>query len=174
MPTREPEIDPTSPSVRLQDHFASLADPRRRKVIHPLINIVSIAVCPVVAGADDLVAIALWARERRDWLAKFLDPSAGIPSHDRFNAIFRAVDPGAFEAGLLSWIAAPARADGRPGRRPRRQDLAWQLRPGLGQGGDPHGLGLGDGQSPEPWAGDRGGQDQRDHGDPRTAAAAGA
>jgi predicted transposase YbfD/YdcC len=107
MPTREPEIDPTSPSVRLQDHFASLAGPRRRKVIHPLINIVSIAVCAVVAGADDLVAIALWARERRDWLAKFLDPSAGIPSHDRFNAIFRAVDAGAFEAGLLSWIAAP-------------------------------------------------------------------
>jgi hypothetical protein len=98
--------DPSPPSARLQDHFASLADPRRRKVTYPLINILAIAVCAVVAGADDFVSIALWGRERRDWLSKFLDLSAGIPSHDRFNAIFRALDPGAFEKCLLGWIAA--------------------------------------------------------------------
>lgn len=98
--------DPSPPSARLQDHFASLADPRRRKVTYPLINILAIAVCAVVAGADDFVSIALWGRERRDWLSKFLDTSAGIPSHDRFNAIFRALDPGAFEECLLGWIAA--------------------------------------------------------------------
>jgi len=101
-----PDPDSPSPSVRLQDYFASLADPRRRKVTYPLINVVVIAVCAVVAGADDFVSIALWGRERRDWLAKFLDLSAGVPSHDRFNAIFRALDPGAFERCLLGWIAA--------------------------------------------------------------------
>ncbi|MDG3008378.1 ISAs1 family transposase [Paludisphaera mucosa] len=104
MPTPEP--DPSPPSVRLHDHFASLADPRRRKVMHPLINVVAIAVCAVVAGADDFVSIALWGRERRDWLSKFLDLSAGVPLHDRFNAIFRALDTRAFEACLLGWIAA--------------------------------------------------------------------
>lgn len=104
MPTPEP--DPSSPSVCLHDHFASLADPRRRKVTYPLINVVAIAVRAVVAGADDFVSIALWGRERRDWLSKFLDLSAGIPSHDRFNAIFRALDARAFEACLLGWIAA--------------------------------------------------------------------
>ena len=39
-----------SPSVRLQDHFASLADPRRRKVTHPLINIITIDVCAGCRG----------------------------------------------------------------------------------------------------------------------------
>lgn len=106
MLSHESEKDSAGPSIRLRDHFAGLADPRRRKVVHPLINIVSIAVCAVVAGADDFVSMALWARERRDWLARFLDLSAGIPSHDRFNAIFRALDPGAFEKCLLSWVAA--------------------------------------------------------------------
>ena len=83
----------TSPSVRIQDHFASLSDPRRRKVVYPLINIVTIAICAVIAGADDFVTIAIWGRQKRAWLAKILDLSAGIPSHDRFNAIFRAIKP---------------------------------------------------------------------------------
>lgn len=100
-----PESDLRSPSVRLQDHFASLVDPRRRKVTYPLVNVVTIAVCAVICGADDFVAIATWGRLRRDWLATILDLEAGIPSHDRFNAIFQALDPGAFEKCLLGWIA---------------------------------------------------------------------
>lgn len=99
------EIEPRPASVRLQDHFASLTDPRRRKVTYPLVNIVTIAVCAVICGADDFVAIATWGRLMRDWLATILDLSAGIPSHDRFNAIFQALDPGAFEKCLLAWIA---------------------------------------------------------------------
>jgi len=91
-------------STRLQDHFSDLNDPRRRKVVYPLINIVTIAVCAVVAGADDFVSIAAWGREKRDWLATILDLSSGIPSHDRFNAIFAALDPAEFERCLLSWI----------------------------------------------------------------------
>ncbi|MDG3005966.1 ISAs1 family transposase [Paludisphaera mucosa] len=100
-----PESDLDSPSIRLQDHFASLTDPRRRKVTYPLANIVTIAVCAVICGADDFVAIATWGRLKRDWLATILDLSAGIPSHDRFNAIFQVLDPGAFEKCLLSWIS---------------------------------------------------------------------
>jgi len=99
------ESDLKSGSVRLQDHFASLTDPRRRKVTYPLVNVVTIAVCAVICGADDFVAIATWGRLKREWLATILDLSAGIPSHDRFNAIFRALDPGAFEKCLLGWIA---------------------------------------------------------------------
>ena len=91
-------------STRLQDHFSDLNDSRRRKVVYPLINIVTIAVCAVVAGADDFVSIAAWGREKRDWLATILDLSSGIPSHDRFNAIFAALDPAEFERCLLSWI----------------------------------------------------------------------
>src|SRR5262245_29818692 len=94
------------PSARIQDHFADLTDPRRREGTYPLINFVVIALCAVVAGADDFVAIAAFGKARRDWLARFLDLSAGIPSHDRFNAILASIKPAEFEACLLSWITA--------------------------------------------------------------------
>ncbi len=81
-------------SVRIADHFADLTDPRRREVVHPLINIVTIALCAVICGADDFVSIASYGREKQKWLAKFLDLGAGIPSHDRFNAVFAALRPG--------------------------------------------------------------------------------
>jgi predicted transposase YbfD/YdcC len=97
---------PAPRSARIQDHFATLTDPRRRKVVYPLINIVAIAICAVVAGADDFVSIAEYGRKKRTWLSQFLDLTAGIPSHDRFNAILGALRPAEFERCLLSWITA--------------------------------------------------------------------
>jgi predicted transposase YbfD/YdcC len=97
---------PNLKSVRIQDHFADLTDPRRREVIHPLINVVVIAVCAVICGADDFVAIAKFGKAKQDWLARFLNLENGIPSHDRFNAIFAAIKPGEFEKCLLRWITA--------------------------------------------------------------------
>jgi predicted transposase YbfD/YdcC len=91
-------------SARVQDHFQSLPDPRRLRVVYPLINVVTIALCAVICGADDFVAIAEFGRQKKKWFAKFLDLSAGIPSHDRFNAIFAAIKPAEFEKCLLSWI----------------------------------------------------------------------
>jgi hypothetical protein len=69
-----------SPSI--QKHFAKLTDPRRRKVPYPLINLVTIGVCAVICGADDFVSIAEFGRKKRKWLARFLDLSSGIPSHE--------------------------------------------------------------------------------------------
>jgi predicted transposase YbfD/YdcC len=99
-------VMPTKKSVAIEDHFSDLTDPRRREGTYPLINIVVIAVCAVICGADDFVAIAEFGRLRKAFLGKFLDLSAGIPSHDRFNAIFRALKPAEFEKCLLSWITA--------------------------------------------------------------------
>jgi predicted transposase YbfD/YdcC len=93
-------------SARIKTHFASLTDPRRRKVTYPLINIVTIALCAVIAGADDFVTIAAWGRQKRGWLSKFLDMTSGIPSHDRFNAVFKAIKPAEFERCLLGWITS--------------------------------------------------------------------
>jgi predicted transposase YbfD/YdcC len=56
------------------------------------------------------VAIADWARRKRDRLGRFLDLSSGIPSHDRFNAIFRALKPDQCERCLVSWVASLHRA----------------------------------------------------------------
>ena len=93
-------------AARIKNHFASLTDPRRRKVTYPIINIVAIALCAVIAGADDFVTIAAWGRQKRAWLARFLDMTSGIPSHDRFNAVFKAIKPNEFERCLLSWITS--------------------------------------------------------------------
>lgn len=93
-------------SVRIQDHFAEMTDPRRRKVVYPLINVITITLCAVLCGADDFVAIAEFGEKRREWFARFLDLRSGIPSHDRFNAILAAIKPTEFEKCLLSWIKA--------------------------------------------------------------------
>ena len=91
-------------SARMEEHFAELTDPRRRKVMYPLIDVVVIAVCAVICGADDFVAIAEFGRKKHEWLSRFLDLKNGIPSHDRFNAILAAINPAEFEKCLLSWI----------------------------------------------------------------------
>jgi predicted transposase YbfD/YdcC len=97
---------PKKLSASVRDHFVDLSDPRRRKVTYPLLNIVTIAICAVICGADDFVSIAHFGRKKRKWLSQFLDLSSGIPSHDRFNAVLAAIKPAEFEACLLSWISA--------------------------------------------------------------------
>ena len=93
---------PKRVSARIQDHFAPLTDPRRRKVTYPLINVVTIAICAVICGADDFVAIADYGRKKRKWLSQFLDLSSGIPSHDRFNAILDGNGVGSHYAAVCS------------------------------------------------------------------------
>ena len=98
---------PISKSVsdKIQVHFATLPDPRRQKVRYPLMNFIAIAICAVICGADHFVAISNFGRKRR-WFRKILDLRAGIPSHDRFNAIFSMLSPAECERCLLSWMQA--------------------------------------------------------------------
>jgi len=95
-----------SPRVSIQQCFSKLTDPRRRKVVYPLVNVVTIAICAVLCGADDFVAIAAFGRKKEKWLSRFLDLSAGIPSHDRFNAILGAIKVDEFQECLLELITA--------------------------------------------------------------------
>lgn len=75
-----------SVSAKIQVHFATLPDPRRRKVTHPLINFIVVAICAVICGADDYVAIADFGLMKRRWFRKILDLRAGIPSHGQIGA----------------------------------------------------------------------------------------
>jgi predicted transposase YbfD/YdcC len=106
VPSRDRPLVANDLSASIEDHFATLTDPRRRKVVYPLTNILTIALCAVISGADDFVSIAEWGRQKRAWLARFLELTNGIPSHDRFNAIFRAIKPAEFERCLLSWVTS--------------------------------------------------------------------
>ncbi len=75
-------------------------------MVYPLTNIVVIAICAVICGADDFVAITAFGRKKRKWFAQFLDLASGIPSHDRFNAVLAAIKPAEFEKCFLSWITS--------------------------------------------------------------------
>jgi DDE_Tnp_1-associated len=108
--------------ARNEEHFATLPDPRRREEIYPLVNIVVIALGAVISGADDFVAITRWARIKRAWLAKFLDLSAGISSHDRFNAIFPGNQAGRVREVLVELDRRAARGHRRSCGGHRRQD----------------------------------------------------
>jgi hypothetical protein len=70
------------PSVSIAEHFAELSHPRRREGVYPLIKFVLIAVCAVICGYDDFVAIAEFGRTKRGLFERKLNLRAGIPSHD--------------------------------------------------------------------------------------------
>lgn len=91
----------------LPRHFAELDDPRvERTSLHRLLDIVAIALCAVMAGAESWDDIALFGQTKADWLGQFLALPNGIPSHDTFNRVFAALDPEQFRAGFQSWVQA--------------------------------------------------------------------
>lgn len=86
--------------------FAELEDFRiERNRVHPLINIVTIAILGVICGADTWVDIERYGQAKSDWLSEFLDLSHGIPSHDTFGRVFRWLDEDAFRACFVRWTA---------------------------------------------------------------------
>src|SRR5438270_1468647 len=98
---------PLTGSASFHDHFQDLQDPRvERTRKHPLINIVFIAVCGVLSGANSFAGIQEFGCDRRQWFARYLDLTNGIPSDDTFARVLARLDPAAFERCLLSWIQA--------------------------------------------------------------------
>src|SRR5215203_3918499 len=92
---------------RLVGHFGAVVDPRRRrKVEHPLTDILVIAVCAVIVCAESWNDIALYGRSKLAWLRTFLDLPNGIPSHDTFRRVFMLIDPDAFERGFAAWVGS--------------------------------------------------------------------
>jgi predicted transposase YbfD/YdcC len=94
-------------SAAFHVHFQDLKDPRvERTRKHPLINIAFIAVCGVLSGANSFAALHEFGTDRRQWFARYLDLTNGIPSDDTFGRVLARLDPGAFEKCLLSWMQA--------------------------------------------------------------------
>lgn len=96
----------TEGKLRLSDVFVSIHDPRQSgKVRHDLVELLVVAVNAVLVGADDFVEIELWAKEKLDWLRRYLRLVHGIPSHDTFGRLFGLIDSSQFEAAFRRWVS---------------------------------------------------------------------
>lgn len=85
--------------------FQDLPDPRvTGRCNHKLIDIIVIAVCAVIAGAESWVEIADFGEARQEWLNTFLELPGGIPSHDTFGRLFAALDGEAFQTAFMRWV----------------------------------------------------------------------
>ena len=94
-------------SRSLVDHFASLPDPRiDRTKRHKLLDIVAIAICGMICGANDWVAIEEYGQAKESWLRQFLELVNGIPSHDTFGDVFSRLDSTAFQRCFMEWVQA--------------------------------------------------------------------
>jgi len=94
--------------------FEDLEDPRsavNRK--HLLGDLIVIAICAVIAGADGPQAIGVWAASNQDWLKQHLELPHGIPSHDTIGRLLALLKPAAFQTCFQNWIRA-LRTDGEP------------------------------------------------------------
>jgi predicted transposase YbfD/YdcC len=98
----EDEVLPT-----IENHFGDLTDPRiDRTKLHKLLDILVIAICAVIAGADNWEDVAAFGQAKIEWFKTFLELPNGIPSHDTFNRVFARLDPQQFQDGFLRWIRA--------------------------------------------------------------------
>ena len=88
-------------------HFGSLEDPRDiRGKEHLLLDIITIALCAVISGAEGWQDMAEYGRAKQDWLSTFLSLPNGIPCGDTFGRVFARLDPEQMESCLISWVNA--------------------------------------------------------------------
>lgn len=98
---------PKYPAATLVECFSDLPEPRvERTREHKLIDIVVIAVCAVVGGAEGWTDVEAFGRAKFAWFKSFLELPNGIPSHDTFGRVFARLAPSAFEQAFVRWTQA--------------------------------------------------------------------
>ena len=95
------------PLEAIEEHFSKVNDPRidRRKE-HKLIDMIVIAICAVICGAEGWTDIENFGNSKLPWLKTFLELPNGIPSHDTFGRVFSMLDAQQFQLAFYEWVLA--------------------------------------------------------------------
>jgi len=98
---------PKKPMEAIEEHFSKVNDPRidRRKE-HKLIDMIVIAICAVICGAEGWTDIENFGNSKQPWLKTFLELPNGIPSHDTFGRVFSMLDTQQFQLAFYEWVMA--------------------------------------------------------------------
>ncbi len=89
----------------LETYFGDLPDPRViGRCEHKLVEIIIIAICAVLSGAEGWEDIEEFGQSKAAWLRQFLDLENGIPSHDTFRRVFSLLDGAAFQERFIRWV----------------------------------------------------------------------
>ena len=103
-----------SPSS-FHDHFATLTDPRcphAPNSRHLLMDILVLAVCAVISGAEGWEDIEEYGKSQAAWFADLLDLPHGIPGHDTFRRVLSRLDPEELTRCFIAWTNALSEASG--------------------------------------------------------------
>ena len=98
-----------STGTSLLEHLGRVPDPRvKRTRRHELMDILVIALCAVIGGADDWVEIVQFGQAKKDWFSTFLKLPNGIASHDTFGRVFQILDSKVLEQVCIEWLQSIA------------------------------------------------------------------
>jgi predicted transposase YbfD/YdcC len=99
-------MEQKKPQGTIAAHFAELEDPRWYNITHQLLDILVIAICAAICGADGWGDVELFGKTREGWLRGLLELPNGIPSDDTFRRVFAALDAEQFQTCFMNWIEA--------------------------------------------------------------------
>lgn len=98
---------PKKPLGAIEEHFSKVEDPRiDRTKEHKLLDIIAIAICAVICGAEGWTDIENFGNSKLPWLKTFLELPNGIPSHDTFGRVFARIDAQQFQVAFYEWVWA--------------------------------------------------------------------
>ena len=90
----------------LLNFLVTIEDPRLdRTKKHGLLDIMVIAICAVICGAQTWTEIEDFGDSKKDWFSKFLELKNGIPSHDTFRRVFQILNPEEFTKVFYNWVS---------------------------------------------------------------------
>lgn len=91
-----------APLVEVFEGIADWRNPRQTR--HQLAEVLTVAVCAMLCGADDFEGISQWGSAKLDWLRGFLPLAYGVASPDTFERVFALLDPKHFESAFRQWV----------------------------------------------------------------------